>query len=71
MWSLLFARKEGFENEFQLSGGQLIATGLNGGNSLIFCKAENGNKSLSLRLTDETPHPFGCGVFVPVDGFEK
>jgi len=27
--------------------------------------------TIPLRLTVETPHPFGCGVFVPVEGFEK
>ena len=48
MW-VIFALWEGFENQIQLSGGQLIVAGLDGDNTIIFCKAENANKSLSLR----------------------
>ena len=45
----LYSGLEGFENQLQLPGGQLIAAGLDGGNTIIFCLAENANKSLLLR----------------------
>ena len=48
------AEKEGFENQLQLPGGQLIAAGLDGGNTIIFFLAENANKYLLLRLKIKT-----------------
>ena len=45
--SLLFIWADmGFERSLQMSGGHLLATGLDGGNTLIFAKGENANESL-------------------------